>query len=857
MQTVPTANILLSFSPDPLNDILEGNADLSYVAKLAEIKDVLLFKNTHNNFLRMEHEFAFSDSGEGGGREAKITLEFIDPEQIFEERFLDISLSKIFRTPIELKEKLLLLENQEGVIGEEMIQLQNDIGSLSEEIENISFWDNSLDHIAGVAILNVFRGPTQKFDSTVKKQQLKDELESKQVELEALIKELDDAIFEKQLLQNQLQNKLSRRFWIMYGCGDDVSDWAGPFVTNYVGVTYNYDGKGVRKISLTFVSNFSQFRTSIGANYNTPQAYIEGRSKVEIEKVVKSTGINNTITFDSAGNPVGLENLPKFQDFTTDLNTEVFKLKNIHKSITRCLHNFLANSVGSNNVLVLLPNMDNILADNKQKVIDFVNNSLPFDEHLVLSNNDILTTKERNYLPKEQYELILSYLSIIEFFKGIGFEFSSNIFKDSVTDESFRTNLIIQKSEESKSFVERFQKILEEKNFYITLSAKREDPKKIIDNVFSQINEKSGGQLRQEYVWENNPGIIKLLKKYHRQDLDENSPLLIVGDQLLVQYFIYGDIDLDSVPTILSNEKLGTSPGISNIVNHAYIEEVKDFLYQKVGKKCFGKTLALPDQYAFTAEDKETIEKLNIPIFKSGVQDSNILNLTVRLDDIFFTALNTVYAFEGTERSSPSVRNELVLEPNLQSTLNVAEWMLNNWQTRNVEDIFKYAPEEIRVDPELLKPENTSTVEVLTGVFRLLLAMEKSYPGVITKISEYSQNSPYTLTLKSIMEAARLAFTASIKTLPLFNISEAAYLFTPSLMFVKEARVVNRKQSPLFGDVLNGVWNIFGFKHTISSSDVASYFSLTKDPSFAPLRLSTFAKSIVDSAEEYELINGN
>lgn len=807
MQTVPTANVLIAFHPDPLRQVFEGKTDMGFISKSAKIKDVLLFNNKENNFLKLEHDFAFSDGGESGGRESKIILEFIDPDSQFEERFLDISLSKILASVLQVRKKLdIKIEEQEEKL-QHIKNLNEFIKSLKEEKANLEL--TPFEKFFDATFPGDLEGPAK---------ELQENIDEHEDMLSRIERELIDVVYEREILENQLQNRHSRKIWIMYGCGSDVNDWAGPFVCKFIGSTYNYAADGVRKITLTFVSNYSLFKDNNEIDSTGLSAYIEGRVHVNLEQDINEFSI-------------------------WPLN-----LQNVHTYIRSCIQSYVSNSIGSSNVIVLLPNLNVILADFIANIQSEVNRSF-------LNTN----------FPNVNREMFRMLVILENIFERLGFSLVEDFDTNFASAEEHIVGIGLQAGadlpyrtlEYNTDDIDAANKILENNKFYISLVSNKQNPKTVLDNLFKKCNELGGGLIRPEFVWENNHYVLELIKKYLRPDIDVNEPLLIVGDTILIQRFIYGDFNLENFAEEVGKVFM-TEQDRETYINQSYLEEIQKFLVERTVNHCFERSITLPDHFAFHTDDLELLKKTNTPIFKSGVQNSNILSVTFNISDFFFVALNTVYAYENIHRSTPSIDQTLTLEPNINSILDVTKYLLANWDDKYLDDIFAYLrSEDITIGGDLLGSNETENEELIGSVMKFLVMLEGMYPGAITRISEFANKNPYSLTLRSILEASRAAFTGSIKTLPMFSISNLANLFRPSLLLLKELRIVNQKQTPVFGDVVNGIWNIFGFKHHISKGSIYSAFNLTKDPSFSPMRLANSTKPKVDQAFEYEVTDAN
>jgi hypothetical protein len=77
----------------------------------------------------------------------------------------------------------------------------------------------------------------------------------------------------------------------------------------------------------------------------------------------------------------------------------------------------------------------------------------------------------------------------------------------------------------------------------------------------------------------------------------------------------------------------------------------------------------------------------------------------------------------------------------------------------------------------------------------------------------------------------RQALQMSIKTLPLFHVSNIHHISSPCIVFAQDAGIKQSVQGErtLLNSFFSGLYRIMGFKHTINTSTVSSEFSLVKN----------------------------
>jgi len=88
------------------------------------------------------------------------------------------------------------------------------------------------------------------------------------------------------------------------------------------------------------------------------------------------------------------------------------------------------------------------------------------------------------------------------------------------------------------------------------------------------------------------------------------------------------------------------------------------------------------------------------------------------------------------------------------------------------------------------------------------------------------------MSVNATSDMSTQTITAMVRTTPFFDISNAQNAVGQSVMVLGvEPKFTGTKENPQFLKThswFSGVYNIFGFRHTISQSDVSSEFSVTR-----------------------------
>ena len=127
---VPTVNVIMSTSPKDIFAFLGSETLELFTSKAKGIstKETLIFNNgPASNFLSMSHEIGMSKDGG-----PKLKIEFIDPQQVFEERMSSFTVDGLMPvesqlTSYQIKKLKLKVQNAEAVFLEkeqELIEAQ-------------------------------------------------------------------------------------------------------------------------------------------------------------------------------------------------------------------------------------------------------------------------------------------------------------------------------------------------------------------------------------------------------------------------------------------------------------------------------------------------------------------------------------------------------------------------------------------------------------------------------------------------------------------------------------------------------------------------------------------------------------
>lgn len=107
--------------------------------------------------------------------------------------------------------------------------------------------------------------------------------------------------------------------------------------------------------------------------------------------------------------------------------------------------------------------------------------------------------------------------------------------------------------------------------------------------------------------------------------------------------------------------------------------------------------------------------------------------------------------------------------------------------------------------------------------------LKKKY-GLVALVEDSYARDPVKFFVDQMDVLDRVTFQVEIETLPFFPISNYAFIYTPCLLFAQRPSFVgdSKTRNPL--DSISGAYNILGYKHTITTTNVKSVFKLFSLP---------------------------
>jgi hypothetical protein len=352
-------------------------------------------------------------------------------------------------------------------------------------------------------------------------------------------------------------------------------------------------------------------------------------------------------------------------------------------------------------------------------------------------------------------------------------------------------------------------------------------PDRTLDNyfdfIFKQLNDNSSYIFEKESFWVTDPTVIELFANVNDgvvfPQLKTKDGLvqevLVVGDFRTINSILYGaenNVLLSKLTSNINEEKNENSPKKieSFLPNLKYLKELnvgEERLYKKTWEyytkllsskndtstfRSLFQDNSLIKTYVTNALGTDFEESLiqeaidTVPIFRYNTKNSNVLSLSLEKDNQFFAALLQTYI------ELSKIKEDIINE---YATYNF-DFDINPWSLDKSTPFYEEKP-LVNFDSAIRKKED----------------IEKYV------LSKYNN----------------LAFTAKVKTLPLFTFSTPSIVGTGVVGLIGNGLKVTGKYSietTALDRLYTGLWTIMGYRHVISKGDVSSEFTLVRNNNY-------------------------
>jgi hypothetical protein len=361
-QYAPTVNIVMSYDPEAIIAFQESADFTSFVnhRKLYDEKmkatqgdkyvpQTHIFNNSPNSsFVSLEHTY-------GMGDEAGITVEIMDPQGVFEESmlnnsvdgFFDINENPVGSALLEKRESLIFLKSERQKAAEERDKVINTgPGSFTDRMREYD------EYTSQIASYDDIIADTEK------------EIDEFGAMDDTSVDQQNMAVLRKQV--NARTTQFQRPVYVTYGCGESLQDWAPITVFHKITtVEYSFTGEGVRSLKLGLLGvggihpnlnrgfGIKPFGPSFAKGLLT-QGISDRIFNIEAAKD-QATKFKSYISKPTLTSPngAGLDEDEIIEKYIGDPTRPSF-----HRAVKTAIERFIKNGSNYENVLVLLPDLD-------------------------------------------------------------------------------------------------------------------------------------------------------------------------------------------------------------------------------------------------------------------------------------------------------------------------------------------------------------------------------------------------------------------------------------------------------------------------------------------------------------------
>lgn len=597
------------------------------------------------------------------------------------------------------------------------------------------------------------------------------------------------------------------KIYFSFGVGEDLQDWAGPFVANLMGSNLEESADGVREITLKYTTTSPFFLSNM---INTE---LENGLESAINKYKRS--ITNS----------------RFIAARAEIEVEIKDLeKNIHFYVNKLITSYLKTCSNNSEVITLIPNLN--LAYTLKKINTKATGGAALTE---------IANRRRNT------------------------EFTEKFFKDLNIDVNFITDGIkellpiapeVAQERSLRILIGKVKLSMDTKKQIIPAENGFPDffwPIYNIINYYGQIYASlvnDGGLVSDfEFYEESNIKILKLWKKYGFIN-DDTRPVIIFGSLQLIKNILYlsNITDFDSLLQQPSNINFVYKDDSDKYYNRSYrVDYFNQFIKTPISSS-FKEQVIIKDELALPEFNKQFIDFAGIPVFRYNLPNSNVLGLNVQYNDTYtgiynlgfkvramFPLVNANLAFVKSEIEKDFTINKTLLKtleksisgiPGvLPESLNGLVGLVSYWYDFSLNP----AGRQILLNPT--SKENTKKLDrreiiiylslLVNSNLKLGLSLSKPFIEINGSEDVYLQNE----LLKNL---ETIALQVRIKTLPFFKLSGPNILGGKRVILLGSNNTIIGSEGKKRLMPYSGMYIINEFRHVIDESDMYSEFTLSK-----------------------------
>lgn len=665
----------------------------------------------------------------------------------------------------------------------------------------------------------------------------------------------DAATFAEASLQNQIdlrQAMLDRSIFITYGIGDDIErDWCPPLMfSKAVEATYRMDSRRAKEISITY--------DGVGSYANLGVLGIDFLKKFSNSVII--SGSSQRLFNEKAFEKVK----EKYPDTTHSAINE-----SLHYTIRTALHNFIKTATQSENVLVLLPDLDKYLFQfrEKKRIESFYYESEPSTtfESVLQPLGFTLTRKDEKQKP------ILSFISIAnEVAQKIPSEMYYKAYPKWGWLQTKDVRAVLKTNGLEETFLSKLNKItnlIKEK--IIQYPIKEDVQENFFDaKIFVETNFKILNVLFEKGLIETNtkPAVLFTTDMlYHQiiggglletntENLDSDEKKESYLQEFLSYYDREDGIDYDYVKDVY-NALNPPIPTIGPFVGLGNSEAIDDLILSEDAN--------VDKNLLETIKSDQRSSTTRVPIFSFGTKNSNILSVNINVDPAVVTLVNSFRVVNNPTNikttlalvtsKNKDVYKELIEV--LEASENTYALVIGDVPEKFIELVgvlysndsthsfrgsdFSNSLKDLGFtdtqlnDLDIKAKENKD--EFYISLWNAFNVSFREDDGSLMKIPQNLDSAIAKIlrTSNIISDLGDQAISGGmIKTLPYFNLG------TPSkvgqrkcLIFGKESNIFSEDYDKSTYSWYSGVYKMYGFRNYITKNEVFSEFSVAREPS--------------------------
>tara|TARA_R100000951_G_scaffold65649_2_gene55396 strand:- start:23200 stop:25548 length:2349 start_codon:yes stop_codon:yes gene_type:complete len=384
--------------------------------------------------------------------------------------------------------------------------------------------------------------------------------------------------------------------------------------------------------------------------------------------------------------------------------------------------------------------------------------------------------------------------------------------------------------------------LYENNYFYASMevsdTGKTPDALEKVKSVINKILKVSGDSYVSYpiYVAESDMELLDILSD--RPGFDSNRDTYIIGDASFINALVYSGDQMKDLAGYIYEDDLNF------FGNGSYIQKIKEKNRIKNPGYLLGNLYSVPDKFAFAdvegvTDIDEDLEKQAIPIFRYNTQSPNVLSIKAKDEGTYFANLALSFA-ANVDRVAQFVKegggiNIRENDFEIKDQAGIAKAVLGNMYSAfgpaldNKELITKILN---KLSPDLAKDVYDEGNEIRQkAIASFVEAISRNGNAMTVEIEEELEQSPPQLMDRFAEAITRVTRSATIETLPFFNLAtRGALVSKPVILLAEDAPVKTsgKVKRSKFNRFLTGLYFITGLKHTISSGKCHSEFQLAK-----------------------------